>query len=263
MSGDQVAALRSLIEQVRPVTASHERTLPVLPALEQLLPFRGLQRGTMLWVGGGSGATSLAFGLAAGPTQAGSWVACVAGREFGWASAAELGVDLHRVAVVRSEPADWAAVTAALVDAFDVVLCGPDHQPERNQVLRLAARARERGSVVVAVGGDGPGVGRGRVRPWPGVDVRLDVDDPSWDGIGAGWGSLRGRQVAVRAGGRHGMDRTRRVDLRLPGDGGVEPIERSGSPGDRSPDGPSPLPVEGTPGDGTGAEVLAFRARPA
>jgi hypothetical protein len=46
-------------------------------------------------------------------------------------------------------------------------------------------------------------------------------------------------------------------------DGGVEPVERSGSPGDPSPDGPSPLPVEDTPGDGTGAEVLAFRARPA
>ena len=251
MSGDQVAALRSLIEQVRPVTASHERTLPVLPALEQLLPFRGLQRGTMLWVGGGPGATSLAFGLAAGPTQAGSWVACVGGREFGWASAAELGVDLHRVAVVRSEPADWAAVTAALVDAFDVVLCGPDHQPERSQVLRLAARARERGSVVVAVGGDARSGGHGRARPWPGVDIRLDVDGSSWGGIGVGWGALRDRQLAVRAGGRHGMDRIRRVDLRLPAAGGVESAD-AGEPS-----------VEGAPGAGADAEVLAFRARPA
>jgi hypothetical protein len=45
---------------------------------------------------------------------------------------------------VRSTPQSWAAVTAALVDAFDVVLCGLDHTPSAAQARRLQARARER-----------------------------------------------------------------------------------------------------------------------
>ena len=77
--------------------------------------------GPLVQVDGLSGATSMALAVAAGPTRAGSWVACVGSDELGWSAAAETGVDLDRLVVVRSTPQSWATVTAALVDAFDVV----------------------------------------------------------------------------------------------------------------------------------------------
>jgi len=198
--------------------AAHERVLPVDPAVARLLPAGGLRRGTMLWVGGTSGATSLALGLLAGPTRHGAWVGALSVSSVGWPAAAELGVDLHRVAVVRAGGPDWSVAAAALVDAFDLVLCGPDHQPTRRDVLRLAARARERGSVVVAFGEDH------HERAWPGVHLRLHVEPghpARWLGPDQGWGHLTGRRLRVTVSGRHGVDRPRSVDLWSPGPDGT------------------------------------------
>src|SRR3954463_126996 len=69
--------LRDLQRRTRPVAMAGERLLPVLRALEELLPDRGLRRGPTVAVGGGVGATSLALALAAGPSAAGSWCAAV------------------------------------------------------------------------------------------------------------------------------------------------------------------------------------------
>ncbi len=222
---ERLAALRELIEQVQPVVAAHEQTLPVDPALRDLLPFGGLQRGTTICVGGGPGATSLALALVAGPSRSGAWVGCVSVDSLGWVAAAELGVDLDRVAVVRADVDEWPTVAAALVDGFDVVLCGPDHRPDQRQVARLAGRARERGAVVVAL--EDSASTRARPAPgrsWPGADVRLMVDPASpvdWQGPGQGWGRLRSRSLTVLASGRHGADRARRIVLGLPGPDGV------------------------------------------
>ena len=53
---------------------ARERTLPVLPAFEPLLPGAVLQRGSVVACEGSAAAT-LALALAAGPAQAGAWVA--------------------------------------------------------------------------------------------------------------------------------------------------------------------------------------------
>lgn len=217
--------LRELVETVRPVTLAHERTLPVLPALEPLLPARGLRRGTSVRVEGGPGATTLALATLAGPTRAGSWAACVGVPAIGWGAAAELGVALERVAVVRAGERTWATVVAALVDAFDVVLVGPEHRPSATEVRRLTARARERGSVLLSVGA----AGRHR-RDWPGVDVRLSATAARWSGPGEGWGHLRARRVTVSAEGRGGLGRPQRVDLWLPGPDGVQVVEADAAP---------------------------------
>src|SRR4029450_12383868 len=72
-------------------TLADERLLPALPALQPLLPGRGLRRGTT-----GTGASSAAVGLAlvAGPSAAGSWVAAVGLPDLGIVAAAETGIVL-------------------------------------------------------------------------------------------------------------------------------------------------------------------------
>ncbi|MFM7509482.1 MAG: hypothetical protein ACKO5A_08035 [Actinomycetota bacterium] len=214
----QLEDLRDLVASLEPVVPAHERVLPVDPAVASLFPFGGLRRGTTLWIGGTAGATTLALGLIAGPTRQGSWVGALSVASVGWAAAAQLGVDLHRLAVVRADGPDWTVAAAALVDAFDIVLFGPDHRPARRDVLRIAARARERGTVVVAFGGTE------QERAWPGSDLRLHIQPDGtarWHGVGRGWGRLIGRRLQVTISGRHGVDRPRVVELWSPGPAGV------------------------------------------
>ncbi len=232
--GDPAATLtrlRSLVERTRPVSTADQQVLPVLSEVQPLLPFQGLRRGTVVQVDGDTGATSMALALAAGPSRAGSWVACVGADELGWSSAAELGVAMEHLAVVRTEHESWASVTAALVDAFDVVLCCLEQQPSATQARRLQARARERGAVLVVVGGHRGGVGRPR-RAWPyPADLGLTVVAARWQGLGEGWGHLRSRQVTIEVSGRGGAARRRRVELMLPGSGGLPElvVDRSGT----------------------------------
>jgi hypothetical protein len=227
---------------VAPADLARTRRLPVLPALAPLLPGGGLQRGTTVAVGtwdGLPGATSLALALAAGASQAGSWVAAVGLGGLGLVAAAELGVALDRLVLVADpgrQREGWASVVAALVDGFDVVLVagqpeGRDRSQGRGQDLgrgtglrpadarRLVARARERGAVLMAVGGDLPGERS---------PVRLTVVAAAWTGLGEGWGHLAGRRVTVEAGGRGEAARPRRAELWLPAAGGavgaVEPV---------------------------------------
>lgn len=227
--GATIAQLRELVDRARPVALAHERTLPVLPSLEPLLPGGALRRGQVVAVAGGPGGTTLALALLAGPTRAGSWVACVGAPQLGWQAAAEVGVDLERTVVVRPPERSWVEVVAALVDAFDVVLCGPQHRPGAPEVRRLAHRARERGSVLVALGDPrvttAAGLARQAERSWASSDVRLSVVAGEWEGPGRGWGHLRARRVTVSAVGRGELARPRRVDLWLPGpDGAVAAV---------------------------------------
>jgi len=215
--------LQELVERTRPVSLSHERTLPVLSALEPLLPYRGLQRGSVLRISGGSGATSLALAALAGPTRAGSWVACTGVPGLGWSAASEVGVQLDHVVAVRASERSWVTVMAALVDAFDVVLCGPEHRPTPAQERRLMARARERESVVISIGD--PIERTARQPAWSDADVVWSVGPSVWSGTGLGWGHLASRRVSVTAGGRRSMSRDRRVDLWLPGPNGVTIVD--------------------------------------
>lgn len=203
------ATLTRVADRVRPVTLAREQRLPVLDALSPLLPEGGLRRGSVVEIEG-PGATSLLLALLAGPSSAGSWVALVGLPQVGLAAAAELGVVLDQVvAVAERPPSGWAPVVAALLDAFDVVaLCPRAVGP--HQARRLAARARERGSVVVALTGPAD-----RARPREGPDVRLRVVDHRWEGLGWGHGHLQARRLTVAATGRREAARPRRVSLWL------------------------------------------------
>jgi hypothetical protein len=227
--GATLAQLRDLVERARPVVPAHERTLPVLPALSPLLPGGTLRRGQVVAVEGGAGATTLVLALIAGPTRAGWGGAGVGASVRGWAPAPDVGVDLARTVAVRPPERTWAEVVAALVDAFDVVVCGPDHAPAAAETRRLARRARERGAVVVSLGDARPGRTSVR-RGWGEPDVRWSVAGARWHGPGCGWGHLRTRRVTVAATGRGELGRPRRVDLWLPGPSGVTLAEADPAP---------------------------------
>ena len=215
-SPEAIAHLRTALAPTRPVVLAEQRRLPLVQAFQEVFPGGGLQRGSIVHVSGAVGATAVALAIAAGPTQAGSWAACVGVDQIGWAAAAEMGVQLQRVAVIQTPASSWATVTAALVDSFDLVLCGSQHAPSAQEARRLAARARERGSVVMLIGGETPGLARS-ARPWPTLaDVELCVVHAEWFGIGHGSGHLRQRRITLDVGGRRGMSRSQRLELWLP-----------------------------------------------
>gem|GEM_PF-1313659 len=185
---------------------AQERVVPVLPALQPLVG-PGLRRGATLAV---VGSTSLVLALLAGASLAGSWVGVVGLPTLGLVAAAEMGVALDRLALVPHPGREWPTVTAALVDALDIVVVRPPPHARSGDARRLAARARERGAVlVIAAGG------------WPGPDIQLTVTAGEWAGLDSGAGHLRARRVAVQATGRRDAARPRHAWLWLPGPDGT------------------------------------------
>ena len=239
--------LRLLGERVAPLSGAHERTLPVLAPLRDLFPGGALQRGWVIATGG-DGATSLALAVAAGPSAAGSWTAVVGEEGLGLAAAAEAGLALERLLMVAApEPRVAVEATAALLGAVDVVLVGSGVRLGAADHRRLAARLRERGSVLIGLGGGALG----------GADVRLRVVSSRWSGLGDGWGLLRSRRVSVRAEGRGAASRPRSVDLLLPGPDGAPVLAEPDAdhrPG-RLPAGAEPV---GTEFAGVTSAVTAF-----
>jgi hypothetical protein len=214
----------TLASRARPVSASRDQILPLLPDLTALLPGGGLQRGAVVTVdsgdgrpgdpnGGragrsGGGASTLAFALLAAASAAGSWCAAVGTGDPGILAIAELGVDLDHLALVPWPGSQWPEVTAAVLDDMDVVLVCPPGRVRPTVARRLVARARQRRAVLVVQAGPGT---------WPeGPDVRLSVTGGMWEGVDRGHGHLRGRHVEVTASGRRSAIRGVRTGLWLP-----------------------------------------------
>ncbi|TVT37153.1 hypothetical protein FNH05_25060, partial [Amycolatopsis rhizosphaerae] len=106
--------------------SAHARTtgqvLPVLPELRELLPAGGLRRGGTVAV---RGSTSLLLALLAEATATGSWAAAVGMPNLGLVAAAEFGIEVRRLALVPRPGAEFAPVTAALLDGMDLVAVAP------------------------------------------------------------------------------------------------------------------------------------------
>lgn len=232
--------LAALAEHIRPSMLAREQRMPVIEALGGLIPGAGLRRGSTLSVKGPA-ATSLALAAAAGASLEGAWVAAIGFPSLGLVAAAELGLALERFVLVAApdtapgpdnESAAWASAVAALVDAFEVVLVRAEHPVRPRDARRLAARTRERGSVLVQVdaspvGGRGaPDRGAPDRGAWSeGADVSLEVTSSRWEGLGEGHGYLRARRVTVVGGGRREAARPRQAELWLPSvDGLVEAV---------------------------------------
>jgi hypothetical protein len=194
-------ALKELADRHRPVTMAGERTLPVIDAVRPLLPGGGLRRGATVAI---TGSTAVLLAVLAGPSAAGSWCAAVGLPWLGLAAAAELGIALDRLALVPEPGREWAATVATLIDGVDVVALGVPPRLRPADARRLAARARERGTVLVPFG------------DWPGADVLVRAGPSRWIGIGQGHGHLRARSIAVVVEGRGAAARPRHGRLWLP-----------------------------------------------
>ncbi|WP_106187212.1 hypothetical protein [Umezawaea tangerina] len=182
------------------------RVLPVRGELADLLPWGGLRRGSTVSV---RGSTSLLLALLATATAEGCWAAVVGVPHLGVLAAAELGVAVHRLALVPrpgSDPAVVERTVAALLDGIDLVSVGVPVSP--HVARRLSARARSRKAVLLPFG------------EWPGADVELRTGEGRWSGLGSGHGLLAEREVVVHAGGRGAASRPRRGAVLLPAAGG-------------------------------------------
>ncbi|GLY38857.1 hypothetical protein Amsp01_048810 [Amycolatopsis sp. NBRC 101858] len=190
-------------------------SLPVIPVLAGLLPGGGLRRGTTASV---SGSIALVLALLAEATREGSWAAIAGVPELGVVAAAELGVDLDRLALVPEPGAEVVAVVSALIDGFDLVVLGSAaaHGIQPQVARRLAGRVRNRGAVLLTTG------------TWPGADLELRVSKRRWHGAtNEGFGHLEFRDVVVTSRGRGAAARPRTLALQLPGPGAAVAIEQT------------------------------------
>ena len=186
---------------VRERLSSNDRPpLPVPHPLREILP-DGLHRGSITVV---SGSTSLLLSLVAEASQAGSWAALVGAPSINLLAAAQAGVDLSRLVLVPGPGIESATTVAALLDGMDVVVVGPEVVLVDSDRRRLAARARERASVVLTM------------RPWQGAGMTLTAERSQWSGLGVGHGRLRSRLLTVTRSGRAGAGVPLRRELWLP-----------------------------------------------
>lgn len=194
-------------EHVKPaseLTRDRKGSAPYLPVderIRELLPGGGLRRGSIVGVAAGTpGSMSLMITMLIETSKAGGWVAIAGLPTVGYVAADELGLVLARTAVVPELGHDPANLIGALVDGFDmVVISGAGLAPAVRQ--QLAARARQRGSVIVPYG-----------MAWDGADVMLEAGPSQWDGVGEG----AGRRLTVVARGRGSGERPRTTEMWCP-----------------------------------------------
>src|SRR5450830_1672498 len=172
---DRAARARAVLAKVEQHTRARtsaeaaDRLLPVLPGIAPVLPQGALRRGSTLAV---TGSTSLVLALVAQASQEGSWAALVGLPGVGLLAAAQLGVDLGRLALVPRPGGDAATVLGALIDGVDIVVLGPGLALVDADRRRLMARARERGTVLISAA------------PWAGAQVVLTAERTRWTGLG-------------------------------------------------------------------------------
>lgn len=182
-------------------TSEIEPVLPVTPPLAEVLPERGLRRGSTVSV---TASTALLITLIATASGQGAWCAVAGLPTLGLLACAEAGVALERLLLVPDITSDWSRATATLLEGCDITVVAPPTRVTEATARRLAARARAHKSVLIGYGTD-----------WPGAEVVLSPTTSVWHGIGQGHGRLRHRELGVTATGRRAAGRPRHTTLHL------------------------------------------------
>lgn len=184
----------------RMIDLAQRPALAVPSQLNELLP-GGIQRGAVIQV---TGSAALMLEMVAAADCEQLWTAVVGQPLIGILAAAEMGVDLSRLILVPTPGPDAASVLAALLDGVDILVVGPEADLGPSERRRLAARARERGTVIIASS------------PWSGAHVELNVTGVRWRGISSGTGRLHSRELLVERAGRGSAAQRARVEVILP-----------------------------------------------
>ena len=123
--------------------------IPVPEPLSEMLPHKGLARGTVTRL---SGVNSVLIAVIATVTQNGGQVGIVGLPRLGLLSAAQMGADLSRIATVPSPGTDPVEVAAVLLDGMDLVVLGTrgvDVAPSRSRAVAGASATAGGCSAVV------------------------------------------------------------------------------------------------------------------
>ncbi len=228
--GDELARLRDRIERIERTTriGSDARVLPAPSRIAELLPGGGLRVGSAYALGR---SMPLLSTLLAAPSSTGTWCAVVGMPEFGVEHAIETGIDLDRLVLVPHPGERWLGVAAALAEVMGVVALRPGGRVRDSEAARLAARLRERETVLLAQG------------DWPGAEASIAVESIEWSGLGAGHGYLDRGEATVVVAARRAMG-ARRARILLAGQpvvedpgavGRLETNRSATSPGSRRP----------------------------
>ncbi|KAA8965305.1 hypothetical protein [Mycobacterium sp.] len=170
------------------LSAPVEARLPVPESLAETLP-DGLPRGIVAVL---SGARSLSLSMVAAVTAAGGHAAIVGQPDVGLLAAAEMGVDLSRLAVIPDPGTDPVDVAAVLTDGMDLVVLGLGGRsvpPTRTRAV--LTRARQRGCTLLVTDGD-----------WPGAALRLEARVCGYQTGAPGFGRISRVRLQVSARGR-------------------------------------------------------------
>lgn len=157
--------------------------LPVPPALQGLLPHGAVRRGTALSV---LGSTAVLLHLVASLAGEEAWTAVVGRPDLCLAAAIDAGIDPERLVLIPQPGPESAAVLAAVVDGFDVVVVGPCRALSPRERRALGQRVRHRGAVLVST------------EPWPETTLQLETAGRSHHGL-AQIGRVSGAELVVRA----------------------------------------------------------------
>ncbi len=184
---------------------------------------------------GTNAVSSLLFAILARPVAHGAWAGIAGMPQLGLEAAAGFGAPLDHLLLAPYPGDEWLAVVATMLDGCDLVAVSPTSMLRTSLARRIAARARERRSVLLVASPFGAGqrpfgagqrpFGAGHV-PAPmwsdAVDIHLRVEAGRWHGIDTGNGALRRRLVTVRSSGRRSSMLERSARLWLPAaDGNV------------------------------------------
>lgn len=211
LSSAESAAVLELERAVRPgsnPSARPAEAWPVPSALERLLP-GGLPRGGTMAV---EGSLSLLLASMGAASAAGAWCALVGLPPVSAEAAREFGIAVEHTPVVAApRPGSsraWTELIAALLDTLDVVAARPGAVLDAGDLSRLAARARTKGTTLL-LSAEGAAA-------WPGLDLRLRVQDQTWQRAPGPRGRLTARRITVAAHGRGRFARPREARLWLP-----------------------------------------------